>query len=145
MSSDQSHSHNVNISGAQLTNVQIGGQAGRDLSTVQFHQIDNTTLAESLTQSDMVVFLNKLNEFLQDSSLSSVEKEKVGRSIKTAQDEVQADEPDRKFISECLERVAQVLKKTDATVEAGTSLWEKVKPLLEPIAGWLGAASKLLM
>lgn len=72
--------------------------------------------------------------------LSDDDKAKAIRSIDTAKDEVQADEPDKEFAAKSLQRATKVLKDAGETVEAGTSLWQKVTPILEAVSPWLNVA-----
>ena len=53
---------------------------------------------------------------------------------------VQEEEPDKEFAAKNLQRATKVLKEAGETVEAGTSLWQKVKPILETVSPWLGVA-----
>ena len=144
MQSEQKPCQSFNISGGQLSNVQIGGQAGRDLTTSQSQQ--NFQADErSMTPAEVTALLDQLKQLLQGSNLPTEQKDKAIRSIETATDEIKAEEPDKEFAAKNLQRATKVLKEAGETVEAGTSLWQKVNPILETVGLWLGVASGFLM
>lgn len=145
MPTDPVPSQNISISGGQLSNVQIGGQAGRDLNVTQSQQIGEGFADKPLTPAEVATLLDQIKELLQGSNLPAAEKEKAIRSVETAKDEVQADEPDKAFAAKSLQRATKVLKEADETVEAGTHLWQKVKPILETVGPWLGVAASFLI
>lgn len=130
----------ISISGGQLSNVQIGGLAGKDLNVNQSQQIGEKTAENSLTSADVVALLDQLKELLQEADLPANDKDRAIRSIETAKDEVQADETDREFAAKSLQRTTKTLKKA----AVGTSLWQKVVPILEKVSLWLGLASDFL-
>lgn len=144
MQSEQKPSQSFNITGGQLSNVQIGGQAGRDLTTNQSQQ--NIEASEpSITSAEVTTLLDQLKQILQGSNLPTEQKDKAVRSIETATDEIKAEEPDKEFVAKNLQRATKVFKEAGETVEAGTSLWQRVKPILETVGLWLGVASGFLM
>jgi ElaB/YqjD/DUF883 family membrane-anchored ribosome-binding protein len=127
-----------------MSNVQIGGQAGRDLTTSQSQQSFEAS-KHSTTSAEVTALLGQLKQLLQDSNLPAEQKDKAIRSIETATDEIKAEEPDKEFAAKNLQRATKVLKEASETVEAGTSLWQKVTPILETVGLWLGMASGFLM
>ncbi|MEM1256727.1 MAG: toll/interleukin-1 receptor domain-containing protein [Cyanobacteria bacterium P01_H01_bin.21] len=135
----------LTISGGQLSNVQIGGLAGRDLTVNQSQQIGESTAEKSLTPADIANLLDQLKSVLQASNLPDNDKAKAIRSVETAQDEVQADEPDKEFAAKNLQRVTKVLKDVGETVDAGTGLWQKVKPILEAMSPWLNVGANFFL
>ena len=135
----------IHISGGQISKVQIGGIAGRDQTVAQSQQIGEGANAKSLTPADVAALLDQLKSILENSELSAVDKEKAVRSIATAKDEVQAEEPDKEFAAKSLQRATKVLKDAGETVEAGTSLWQQIKPIMETVSPWLGVADSFLI
>lgn len=133
-------SQSISISGGQLSNVQIGGQAGGDLTVNQVQHIGDEA-ADQLTSADVITLLDQLKALLQASDLSDDDKTKAIRGIESAQDEVQADEPDKEFAAKNLQRATKILKDASETVEAGTSLWQKATPILETVSPWLKVAA----
>lgn len=138
-------SQSISISDGQLSNVQLGGQAGRDFQATQFQEISERVAGQSLTPAQVASLLDELKELLQRADLAKGDKEKAVRNIETAKDEVQAKDPDRKFAAKSLQRATTVLKEAGETVEAGTSLWQKVKPILETVSPWFGVAASFLI
>ncbi len=134
-------SQTISISGGQLSSVQIGGIAGRDLTVNQSQQIGEKTAETGLSSSDVVALLEQMKSLLQESDLPEGNKAKAIRSIETAKDEVQADEPDKEFAAKSLQRATKVLKDAGKTVDARTSLWKKVIPILEAVSPWLNVAA----
>ena len=145
MASDQNPSQSINISGGQLSNVQIGGQAGRNLNISQSQQIGEGSDEKPLSTADVVTLLDQLKQLIENADLPASEKEKAVRSIDTTKDEVQTDEPDKEFAAKNLQRATKVLKEAGETVEAGTNLWQKVTSILETISPWLGIATSFLI
>ncbi|MGJ5632453.1 hypothetical protein [Nostoc sp. CALU 1950] len=145
MQSDQKPSQNFSISGGQLSDVQIGGQSGRDLTANQSQQNIEGVTDQPLTSVEVTALLEQLKGLLQSSDLPSEQKDKAIRSIETANDEIQAEKPDKEFAAKSLQRATKVLKEAGETVQAGTSLWQRVKPILETISPWLGVASSFLI
>ena len=131
MSSEKSLSQKINISGSQLSGAQIGGQAGRDLSVTAEQRSGNHVDGESLTSSEVISLLERSQQLLVEANLSTTE--------------LQAENPDKEVAAKSLQRVTKVLKETDATIAAGTGLWQKIKPMLEAISPWLGVAKSFLI
>lgn len=132
-------SQSFSINGGQFSNFQFGGQAGRDLNAIQSQQTSKGTVAQ-LTPAEIAALLDQLMTLLQTFDLSANGKATVVRSIEMAKEEVQADKPDKDFAAKSLQRATAVLKDAGETVEAGSSLWQKVKPILEIVGPWLGVA-----
>jgi ElaB/YqjD/DUF883 family membrane-anchored ribosome-binding protein len=145
MQSEQNPSQSFSISGSQMSNVQIGGQAGRDLTTSQSQQNFEGGSGQSMTLTEVTTLLDQLKELLQVSDLPSEQKGKAIRNIEIATDEIKAEEPDKDFVAKSLQRATKVLREADETVEVGNSLWQKVIPILEKVGSWLGLASRFLM
>lgn len=138
-------SQSISISGGQLSNVQIGGIAGRDLTVNQSQQIGGSTSEKILTPTDVVTLLDQLRSLLQAADLPDNDKAKAIRSVDIAKDEVQADKPDKEFAAKSLQRATKVLKDAGETVDAGTSLLQKVTPILETISPWLNVAANFFL
>ena len=136
MSPKQNPSQSISIGNGQISNLQIGGQAGGDLNVTQSQQIAQGDSSQEMGPSEVSSLLDELKDILRGSGLSDKEKKKAIRSIETAQDEVNAEEPDREFAAKNLQRATQVLKDAASTVEAGTTLWDKVQPILKGLLPW---------
>ena len=138
---DQKTPQSFNISGANISNVQFAGQAGRDINTSQSQQIGDAASSKSLTSGDVVVLLGEIEALLKRASIPENEKAKAIRGVECARDEAQEENPNKESAVSNLQRVTKVLKGAGETVDAGTSLWDKVKPILETISPWLGVAA----
>ena len=134
-------SQELNISGGQLSNVQVGGQAGRDLNANQVQDISQGELEKSLTSADVVKLIVQLEELFNSSDLPKKYKEKAIRHLENAKEVAQEDKPDKDFAAKSLQRATKVLKEAGATVDAGTSLWSKVQPIISRLLPWLGVAA----
>ncbi len=130
----------LNISGGQLSNVQIGGQAGRDLDVNQTQNISQGGSEDSLTTSNMVELIAQLEEIFSSSDLPGKYKEKAIEHLESFKEEAQEDNPDKEFAAKSLQRATKVLKEAGNTVDAGTNLWSKIQPIISRLAPWLGVA-----
>ncbi len=142
---EEKPSQSFSISGSQLSDVQIGGIAGQDMNVTQTQQIGTSESSKPLTQADVVELIIQLEELFRNSSLSEAERGKAIKHLQTAKEEVQEEKPDKEFAVKNLQRATKVLKEAGETVEAGSSLWQKVKPILETISPWLGVAASFLI
>lgn len=138
---DQKNPQSINISGANISNVQFAGQAGRDINTSQSQQISNEATSEPLTSDDVVIFLDEIEALLKGASIPEDKKAKAIRGVECARDEAREANPNKEFAVSNLQRVTKVLKGAGETVDAGASLWDKVKPILESLGPWLGVAA----
>ena len=151
MSSNQSElqgsqpSQSISIAGGQLANVQIGGQAGQDLTAVQTQFVGTEETVPLLAATKVAEQIDLIKVMIETSHLSTEEKEKAVRNLDNATDEVQSNEPDKGFATKSIKRATTVLKNANETVEAGTSLWKNVKPIVEAISPWLGVAASTLI
>lgn len=137
-------SQSMSITGGNLSNAQVGGQAGRDLTVSQYQHAGDSDSAQ-LNSAEISAFLEQLKEILQASDLPDADKKKAVRSVDTAKDEIDTDEPNKEFVAQNLQRATKVLQDAGETVEAGNSLWQKIKPIFEAITPWLGTAARFLV
>ena len=133
------------ISGGQLSDVQIGGIACQDMNVTQNQQIGTRESSKPLTQADVIELIIQLEELFRSSSLPEAQTAKAIKHLEAAKEEVQEEKPDKDFAAKNLQRVTKVLKEAGETVEAGTSLWQEVKPILETVSPWLGVAASFLI
>ncbi len=138
MPEDKPSSQSISISGSKIENAQFGGLAGRDSNVTQEQHLG--TAAVSLKPEEVASLFSKLEALLKASDLPEDQKTKALQHIGTAKEETQAAEPDKDFAAKSLKRATTVLKEAGATVEAGTSLWDKVKPVLETLSPWFKVA-----
>ncbi len=134
-------SQSFNISGGQLSNVQIGGQAGRDLDVTQTQNISQGESEDSLTSMNVVELIAQLEELFSSSDLPERYRKKAIKHLESAKEEAQEEKPDKDFAAKSLQRATKVLKEAGETVDAGTSLWSKVQPIINRLSPWLGVAA----
>jgi len=139
--SEEKSPQSFSISGGQVSNAQIGGQAGRDLSATQNQQINQNESQKPLNQVDVVELIAQLEELFRISGLPEAQTTKSIKHLEAAKEEVQEKEPDKDFAAKNLQKAMKALKETDETVEAGTNLWERVQPIITKLLPWLGVAA----
>lgn len=142
--SEDKLSQSINISGEKISNVQIGGIARRNQTVHQTQHIGNNRSEAPINQSDVVSLIAQLENLLHSSNLSDAYANRALKHLEIAKEEAQNKEPDKELAAKSLHRATTVLKEAGKTVEASTSLWKKVKPLLETISLWLGTAARFL-
>ncbi|RZM77787.1 hypothetical protein [Leptolyngbya iicbica] len=141
MSAKQPSSQSIRFENSQVSNLQLGGVAGRDLNVTQYQEVGNDHSGDEVTSEQVLTSLKEIGEIIGSSTLSEELKSKAIRNIETAQDEVSSQKPDKEFAVKNLQKMTQVLQSAEGTVEAGTSLWEKVVPLLKNALPWFGVAA----
>lgn len=138
---EEKPSQSFNISGGQLSHVQIGGMAGQDMNVSQKQQIGTSEPSKPLTQADVVELIAQLEELFRGSGLPEVQTVKAIKYLEAAKEEAQEKKPDKDFAANNLQRATKVLKEAGETVEAGTGLWEKVQPIITKLLPWLGVGA----
>lgn len=141
---EEKPSQSFSISGGQLSDVQIGGIAGQDMNVTQNQQIGTSESFKLLTQADVVELIAQLEKAFLSSGLPEAQIAKAIKHLEAAREEVQEKEPDKDFAAKNLQRATKVLKEAGETVEAGTSLWKKVQPIITKLMPWLGVAAGIL-
>jgi hypothetical protein len=139
MSRDNPSSQSFILKDSNVKEGQLGGIAGHDMTVTQTQHMGTTETP--LKPENVAALLSELESILHASNLPEDKKIKALNHISTAKEETQAKEPNKVFAAESLKRATTVLKEAGATVEAGTSLWDKVKPILETVSPWLKVAS----
>ena len=142
---EEKPSQSFNISGGELSNVNIGGIAGGDMNVNQSQQISAGESAKELTSADVVKLIVQLEDIFRSASLPEAQTSKAIKHLETAKEEAQETEPDKEFAAKSLQRATKVLKEAGETVEAGTSLWQQVKPILKTLSPWLGVAASFFI
>ena len=101
----------------------------------------NTETEASLTKTDILALFAQLENLVQTAEVSQGIKETAIEDISAAKKATDKEEPKKNIALANLESVAQTIEKTSKTVDAGQKLWNKAKPIIVKIAGWLGAAA----
>ncbi len=139
--SEEKPSQSFSISGGQLFDIQIGGMAGNDMNVTQNQQIGTSESPKPLTQTDVVELIAQIEELFRSSDLPPAQTTKAIKHLETAKEEAREEKPDKDFAAKNLQRATKVLKEAGETVEAGTTLWKKVKPIITKLLPWLGVAA----
>ena len=142
---EEKPSQSLSISGSQLSDIQIGGIGGNDLNVTQNQQIGTSESSKPLTQADVVELIIQLEELFRNSGLPEAQTAKAIKHLESAKEEAQEENPDKDFAAKNLQRATKVLKEAGETVDAGTSLWQKIKTILETVSPWLGVATSFLI
>ncbi|MDJ0696485.1 pentapeptide repeat-containing protein [Mastigocoleus sp. MO_188.B34] len=116
------------------------GVLGDNNQVTQQNQVD-LDADTPLTKEDVVKLLAKLEALVKTAELSAETKEEVVEDLSAAKKATDKEDPKKNIALANLESVAQTLEKTSKTVDAGQKLWNKAKPIITKIAGWLGAAA----
>lgn len=142
---EEKPSQSFSISGGQLSDVQVGGIAGQDMNLTQNQQIGTNESSKPLTQEDVVELIAQLEELFRSSDLPPAQTAKAVKHLEAAKEEAQEKEPDKDFAAKNLQRATKVLKEAGETVEAKTSLWKKVQPIITKLLPWLGVATSFFI
>jgi truncated hemoglobin YjbI len=118
-----------------------GMQAAIGNENQQSMQAKSTSATKGLSQEDVVELLAEIQKVLIDSALPKEVREKVTSRLDAAIDEVQQKEPDKQLAAGNLKRMAETLENTSKTLDAGKGVWERVKPILGQLPGWLNVAT----
>ena len=85
-------------------------------------------------------------ELLFSSSyLADKQKKQALKHIDYAKDAVKEEEPDKNTAAISWQKATKVLKEANETLDVGTGLWQKLKPIVNQLAPWLGIAAKSLI
>lgn len=128
------------ISGTSIINSSVNQNLVSGQGNISITHIESSGAhEESLSVQEMVDLLIQVENLIQVEQLSESDKVKILRYLGAAQAEIQEEEPSKELVGSNLKRMAESIKLTDEALSAGQSLWERTKPLLVPLAGWLGA------
>ncbi|MEM9543799.1 MAG: hypothetical protein AAGA60_30480 [Cyanobacteria bacterium P01_E01_bin.42] len=101
---------------------------------------EETSEEKPLTQADVLQLLAELEHLVKESQLPAETKEEVGDYLKATQRATEKEEPKKTTAIANLESAAETLDALSKTLDAGSTLWTKAKPIVIKIVGWLGAA-----
>jgi hypothetical protein len=128
-----------------FTNSPVSGQVGqgRDFTQTQ----SNPTLVpdSKLSIVEVVELLDRMKILIEESALPEAQKEKTERYLEAVEIEAKEPEPNKELAATNLKQVTETLKNAGDAMDAGTSLWQKVQPIVVPLAGWLGTATSFFL
>ena len=133
----------ANSSGG-ISQTNSGSMAGGMQAAIGNNNVMNNDVTYSLpvpTKAEVVNLLTQIEQLIQNSDISDIEKTKSKKYLDTAKTEIEEKEPDKELVSKNLERVAKNLETVDKTLDTSKKIFEKSIPLIKKIAIWLGAAA----
>lgn len=142
MSTEQP-TQSINFGGAQITGDFQIGQAGGDLTQTQ--HISHSDAAKPLTPVEVIELIEQIEALFGNADLKPEEKTEALKQLNKAKDEVQEAEPDKNFITKSLQRATKIVQQTEDTVKASEGLWQRLEPIANNLAPWLGVAAKTLL
>jgi len=116
------------------------GNLSQEQSIVQKVPVDS-----SLELTDIITLIEEAETILDLSRLLSTHKRDGLRYLANLKEVVQEDNVNKDLVVRQVEKLANVLEKTDDTLVAGQSILEKVKPILSSILTGLGLVSKFII
>ncbi len=96
---------------------------------------------EPLTKEQVIELLAELDKLVRGAELPEDTKEEATMYLGAAKKATEKEEPKKKTALANLESMAETLETAGKTVDAGKNLWDKAKPIILKVAGWLGAAA----
>jgi hypothetical protein len=126
---------NVSLTGgmAQL------GQAGGNLQ--QNQSGDLHTQQQSITATEVVTLLERLEAAIKAASLSSAQQEELLDYLRPAKREAAKEIPQKELVGQNLKQVSETMKTLKDTTEAGKSLWQTGAEIFKTVAPWIGVAT----
>lgn len=100
---------------------------------------------KSLEPEEIIKFIEKMQQMVQEFDLSDTLKAKCDRHLETVRDEVQGQNPDKEYAAKTLQKFTHILKETGKTIGSGVSLMDKLQPTISGVLPWLGEAKKFLV
>ncbi|NET61021.1 MAG: hypothetical protein F6K47_34310 [Symploca sp. SIO2E6] len=96
---------------------------------------------EPLSKADVIVLLAELEKLVREAQLSEDTKEEATMYLGAAKKATEKEEPKKETALANLQSVAETLETASQAANASTNLWDKAKPIILKVAGWLGAAT----
>nr|MDJ0716367.1 hypothetical protein [Prochloraceae cyanobacterium] len=139
------------IKGVKITDIKdasITGITGGDLSELVSANINSPVNSQDLSQQQIQDLsqqqiqdlFEQLKNTIASTQIPLKDSKNIKRDIEAIEGELVEDEPDREEVKYSLEGITRKINKLSKTVDAAKQLQEKVAPVLEKIAPWLGVA-----
>lgn len=136
---------NSNISQSNSGKISGGQQAAIGSHITQDASLQTTIDSQPLTQAEIVSVLANIEQIIQNAELPENIKNKAVSCIKTAKLEAKEEEPDKRWLSQNLEKVRKDLQEADQAAGAVQQISQKIFPLLIKVAGWLSGISAAVL
>lgn len=98
------------------------------------NNIGNNGPENTLTPQEVLNMIAEMNKLVHVSELPAEPKNKCLRHLKTVEDEVREEEPDKKFAAKRIKKVFDILKETGKIINVA----DKIEPVLSSMLPWLG-------
>lgn len=129
-----SQSNNGSMGGGQQGSIGDHNQQSMTTRTA-------TSASEQLTQQEVIQILAQIEQMICTAELPEDIKEEAAMYLGAAKKATEKEEPNKERVKINLEGMAETLQNASKTVDAGKNLWEKSKPILLKVVGWLGTVA----
>ena len=116
------------------------GVLGDNNTATQQGQADAAT-EEPLSKADVIALLAELEKLVRGAELPEDTKEEAAMYLGVAKKATEKEEPKKELALGNLQGVAETLETASKAANASANLWDKAKPIILKVAGWLGAAA----
>lgn len=132
-----------NVQGDNIRAIQGEGNQGvlGDNNTVTQKAQGDAATEEALSQADVIALLVELEKLVREAQLSEDAKEEATMYLGAAKKATEKEEPKKETALANLQSVAETLETASKAANASANLWDKTKPIILKVAGWLGAAA----
>lgn len=137
---NQFHNNQGNV---QIQKIDQDNVVGSSINATQ--QVTMKENMEQIPQEEVIKILNQILELIKTFQIPPVENatkyvEEASKYVEKAKEETQEKEPNKSIVLAQLVRATTAIKQLDSTVGTVSDLTNKLKPLFEKIAPWLGKA-----
>jgi Nnf1 len=139
-STNHSTDNSINVGRAQ-GGAYISGQVTGNVTANSTHQSSQEEEEEVLSQADVIALLAELEKLVREAQLSQDAKEEAIMYLGAAQKATAKEQPKKETALANLQGVAETLETASKAANASANLWDKTKPIILKIAGWLGATA----
>jgi hypothetical protein len=125
-----------------ITGGTISGQVAQAGGNVtQTQSIGPGRIESQLTSSEIAEIMTAIATLLQDSTLSDPQKQQASTHLAAAKAATQETEPDKDYAAKSLQKVLNLLKNTNESIEVSQGLLTKIVPIVKQLLPWLGVTS----
>ena len=128
-----------------FVNSPVSGQVAQGSNINQSQNTTDTPLTKQPSAEDVSELLNALENIIKELNLPKLQETKAIGYLNCVKVEVEDQSPDRETATGNLKKVVETIKTFENASESVESLLEKIKPLVAPIAAWLGVAVNFLI
>lgn len=112
---------------------------------VNFHNQENTSKKEQLTQAQVAELLAEVKHKLKQSALTETVKEEAVSRLVCATNDIKEKEPDKKTAASNLKKFAKTIEEASKTSEEAKKLLDNIQPIMIRISKWLGVGIAYLL